>query len=191
MRAVAAFVALAAAYLGWMVLNGRPLWCACAGLTPWSTDIWSAHNSQHVIDPYSASHLLHGLVFYTVLWALIGRDGAPLGCKSLTWRFWAAVLIEVAWEQFENSPFVIERYRTATIAIGYAGDSAINSLSDVVCCATGFLIASRAPVRFSVALFVVMEVMMAYIYRDNLTLNVLMLVYPIDAIRHWQSPVGA
>lgn len=188
MRILALAGVLAAGFVALMHASGRPLWCACGDLNPVSTDIWSAHNSQHLIDPYSATHVLHGVLFYLLLWALVGRDGAPLGSWSVTRRFWVAVLVEVGWELLENSPFVIDRYRTATIAIGYAGDSALNSLADVLCCATGFALAARLPVRASTALFVAVEIVMLGLYRDNLTLNMLMLLWPIPAIRQWQAP---
>lgn len=161
-------------------LYGRPLWCACAELRPWSWVVKSSHNSQHVIDPYTFSHVLHGLVFY----ALLHLSGTKF---SISARFLIAILIEGGWELLENSDFLINRYRTATFSLDYYGDSIANSLSDIVACGLGFIIAARIPARATVALFLLIELLMVATIRDNLTLNVIMLLYPIDAIRAWQG----
>lgn len=149
-------------------------------------DIWSAALSQRVADWYSVSHVLHGVLFYALMRWL--RPRAPLSA----W-FLGALLLEAGWEVLENSPIIIDRYREVTIALGYVGDSVLNSLSDVVMMAIGFGLASRLPVWVSVTLVVALELLMLVAIRDNLTLNILMLVSPIDAIREWQmagAPAG-
>jgi hypothetical protein len=159
--------------------QGRVWWCACGQGNLWAGDIWSAHNSQHVFDPYSFTHVLHGLAFFWILvWLL----------KSwpFSWRLTLAVLIESAWEVAENAPFIIQRYREATIGLGYEGDSVINSLADILCCTAGFILARYLGFRRSLALFVVVEVLLALVVRDNLTLNILMLLCPVEAIKQWQ-----
>jgi len=143
------------------------------------TDIWSSGQSQRVLDPYSFSHVVHGLLFYGLFW-LVARK------QSMRTRFFLAVLLESGWEVLENSPIIIDRYRAVTISLGYVGDSILNSVSDIVMCAIGFLLAARLRVAMSVALVVAVELVMVALIRDNLTLNVLMLVYPIEAIRVWQ-----
>lgn len=145
-----------------------------------TVDIWSDAMSQRVADPYSLSHVLHGVLFYGLLWFVARRR--PWGHRAL-----AAVVLEAGWEILENSPIIINRYREVTIAIGYVGDSVLNSLSDVGMMALGFLLASRMPVWASMALFVGVELGMLVLIRDNLTLNVLMLIYPVDAILVWQT----
>ena len=160
-------------------LRGQPWWCRCGRASPWAGDIWSGHNSQHLLDPYSLSHLLHGLLFYALLRPLAGRS-------SWGTRLVLATALEAAWELAENSQAVIGRYRSVTLALGYAGDSLLNSLGDISSCGVGFLLASRLPARLSVALFVLVEVGMLVAYRDCFLLNVVMLVYPIGAVRTWQ-----
>jgi Protein of unknown function (DUF2585) len=160
-------------------LEGHRFWCRCGRLTLWSGDIHSAHNSQHLVDPYSFTHVEHGLLLY----ALLRPFGRWVGPGS---RLVIAVAIEGIWEVVENSAAVIERYRQATIALGYAGDSVVNSLGDIVACTLGLFLAHRLPVRWSVALLVTVELALLAIYRDNLTLNVLMLVFPLESVKTWQ-----
>jgi Protein of unknown function (DUF2585) len=142
-------------------------------------DIWSAAQSQRVADPYSVTHLAHGFLFYGLLFLVARR-------QPVTIRLMAAITLEAIWEILENSPIVIDRYRAVTIAQGYVGDSILNSVSDVLMAAIGFLMAWRLRVAVSLALVVVAEILMVYFYRDNLTLNIVMLLWPIDAIREWQ-----
>jgi hypothetical protein len=163
---------------------GQVWWCKCASWVPWSFDIWSNHNSQHLIDPYSFTHVLHGLVFYAVLAGLLRLRVAP---KKLAWRAVIAVVFEAAWEILENTPLVIDRYREATISLDYHGDSIANSVSDVGCCLLGFALAARLPVRASIGSFVATELILLAWIRDSLVLNVIMLVWPIEAIRTWQG----
>jgi hypothetical protein len=142
-------------------------------------DIWSAAQSQRVADPYSVTHLAHGFLFYGLLFLVARR-------QPVTVRLLLAITLEAIWEILENSPIVIDRYRAVTIAQGYVGDSILNSVSDIAMAAIGFLIAWRLRVAVSLALVVVAEILMVYFYRDNLTLNIVMLLWPIDAIREWQ-----
>jgi hypothetical protein len=159
--------------------EGRRWWCACGRPTPWVSDAWGPHNSQHLFDPYSFTHVLHGLLLCGLLaWAF-----PRLGWR---WRLCLAVCAEVAWEMFENSQFVIDRYRAAA-ALGYEGDTVANSLGDVLSCAAGFLLARRLGVRGSVALFLATEAVLLLWVRDSLLLNVVMLIHPIDAIKAWQA----
>ena len=143
------------------------------------TDIWSSSQSQRVLDPYSFSHIIHGFLFYGLL-HLVARK-LPMGTRLV-----CAVALEACWEILENSPLIIDRYRAVTIAQGYIGDSILNSLSDIVMAACGFLLAWRLSVGTSVAFIVITELVMALWIRDNLTLNIVMLAVPIEAIRQWQ-----
>jgi len=145
----------------------------------WEANIWSSEQSQRVADPYSFSHVVHGLLFFGFLWLVARR--LPVG-----YRFVLAVLLEAGWEVLENSPIIIDRYRAATIALGYEGDSVLNSTSDILMMSLGFLMASRWRWQLSIAALVVMEVGCLVWVRDNLTLNIVMLVHPIEAIKAWQ-----
>ncbi len=145
----------------------------------WEGNIWSSAQSQRVADPYSFSHVVHGLLFFGFLWLVARR--LPVGE-----RFLLAVLLEAGWEILENSPIIIDRYRAATIALGYEGDSVLNSTSDLLMMSLGFLMASRWRFWLSLAALVVMEVGCLVWVRDNLTLNIVMLVHPIEAIKAWQ-----
>jgi hypothetical protein len=160
--------------------EGRRWWCRCGQWFLWSGNIHSSHNSQHLVDPYSFSHLLHGIIFYAMLRPLANR------LRPST-RFLAAVAMEAIWKFIENSTFMIDRYRKATVALGYTGDSIVNSLGDIACSALGYYLAARLPWRWSIAIVVLVEFLMLMIYRDNLTLNVLMLLWPIDAVKTWQA----
>lgn len=169
-------VLLTVALLKW---EGRVWWCEAGDLAPWTLDAWGRHNSQHFLDPYSVTHLLHGVVFWWLL-SLVP------GWVSLRWRAVAGLSLEALWEVAENSAWVIDRYRTATAAKGYTGDSVMNSLGDIVACGLGLLVAHRLGWRRSLMLFVAAELLVLIWIRDSLTLNVLMLIYPIDGIREWQ-----
>jgi hypothetical protein len=160
-------------------LEGHRWWCRCGRPFLWSGNIWSAHNSQHLIDPYSFTHVLHGLIFYALLRPLAAR-------LSLGTRFVLAVAVEALWEIAENTETVIDRYRQATMALGYTGDSAINSLGDIASCVLGFILAARLPVRWSIAFFLLVEATLLILHRDSLLLNVLMLVCPIESVKTWQ-----
>lgn len=160
--------------------NGRLLLGPDGRFGLWDGDIWSSENSQRVADAYSFSHIIHGMLFYGFLWLVARR--APLKC-----RFLAALLIEAGWELLENSPLIINRYRAATIAQGYEGDSVLNSACDVGMMAFGFLSARLSRLWLVVALILAMELGCLWWVRDNLTLNVVMLVSPVPAIKAWQS----
>jgi hypothetical protein len=160
-------------------LMGRRLWCACGSPSPWSWDVWSPHNSQHVIDAYTFTHVLHGAIYYGVLWlALRGRWPAL--------RAFLAVLVEVAWEVGENTNTVIEAYRESTISLNYYGDSIVNSVADVAAFVLGYLAAMAVPVLVSVLGFLAVEAALLLAIRDSLLLNVLMLLHPLQAIKTWQ-----
>jgi hypothetical protein len=162
---------------------GRPPICTCGTVKLWVGAVNSADNSQHLIDWYSPSHLIHGLLFYWIGSLFLRRN--PIGERLV-----GAVAIEACWEVLENSKYIIHRYREATVALGYTGDSIINSMSDISFMIVGFLLARRLPVAASVLLGVGLELLALWAVRDNLTLNVVMLLYPIDAIRHWQAAGG-
>ena len=159
---------------------GRVPICACGSIKLWQSTVNSSENSQHIFDWYTPSHIAHGFIFYLVLWLLFPKT-------AVTLRFVAAVGIEVAWEIVENTPAIIERYRLGTISLSYYGDSILNSVTDTLAMAAGFLLASRLPVIASAILIIAFELFTAYWIRDNLTLNVVMLLYPLDAIRDWQA----
>ena len=167
--------------LFWAILffMQRPLWCSC-GLKLVTLDAWGSESSQNFIDPYTTSHILHGILFFALL-VLFFRQW------SLHRRLIIALLLEVAWEVFENSSFIIDRYRTATASQGYTGDTILNSTSDVLFMLFGFWLASRLPWKWTLMILVLTEVLMLAVYRANLTLNVLMLIAPDDAVREWQS----
>jgi hypothetical protein len=160
--------------------QGRLWWCSCDYLLLWLGDPWSSDNSQHLLDPYSFTHILHGFVLYGLLVLVAERLSPP-------WLLWLAVSIEALWELVENSEFVIRRYREETAALGYHGDTIVNSLADILVCGLGFVLARQLGARRTVALFLVTEVVLAVWIRDSLLLNVLMLIYPIDAIKAWQA----
>ena len=162
---------------------GRAWWCRCREPSLWVGNVLSEHNSQHLLDPYSFSHVMHGVIFYAML-----RHALP--AVSVRWRFVIATLIEIAWELAENSPFIIARYRQNTASLGYVGDSIANSLGDSACAMLGFALAGRLPWPASLALLFTFELIGLLWIRDSLTLNVVMLVHPIDAIREWQMRLG-
>jgi len=145
----------------------------------WEGNIWSSGQSQRVADPYTFSHTIHGMLFYAILWLVARR--APVQK-----RFIGALALEGAWEILENSPIIINRYREATIALGYVGDSILNSVSDIGFAALGFLFAWRARLWETVLVIALMEGGTLLLMRDNLALNIVMLVHPIDAIKTWQ-----
>lgn len=177
---------------------GRVVQCACGTIQPIVLDAWSSHTSQHLLDPYSPSHFSHGLIFYFVLGyalRLLPRSrpdtlSPPRWRDSLriTWPFVLAMLLEAAWEIFENTPFVIDRYRSVTASLDYSGDSVINSFGDMLSCFLGYAVARRLGLFKTTLLFLALELATLAWIRDNLTLNVVMLIHPIDAVKQWQMP---
>ena len=174
--AVVIFVAAAAILLA----MGRNPICTCDTVDLWVGARDSPKTSQMLADWYSLSHVVHGLLFYAALCFVARR-------WPVEWRFLAALLIESTWEVVENTPFVIDRYRATTAALGYTGDSVLNSLSDISMMALGFLLARKLPVRASVLLLIALEVVPLFVIRDNLTLNVWTLLAPNKAVQAWQA----
>jgi predicted DCC family thiol-disulfide oxidoreductase YuxK len=168
-----------------VITAGIELWMGRSPLGPdgkfgfWESNIWSSENSQRFADPYSFSHLIHGMLFYAGLWFIARK-------LPLRFRLLIALALEAGWELLENSPFIINRYRETTISLGYVGDSVLNSMSDILMMLLGFLFAWRAKTWITVVVIIVLEVGCALCIRDNLTLNIIMLLHPIDAIKHWQ-----
>lgn len=168
---------------------GRAWFCACETPRFWVGSAWSRHTSQHLLDPYSFTHVAHGFVFFFALAALATWLGRGSRFAGRTQLFVVAMLIEAAWEILENSPIIIDRYRAATASLDYTGDSVVNAMGDLLACAAGYVLASRLGLVRTLAVFVVFEVVLLFTIRDNLSLNVLMLLAPVDAIKQWQ--VGA
>lgn len=174
-----AFAVLLAVAVVLLRLQGRVWWCQAGDYVPWSWEIWSTHNSQHLIDPYSFTHVLHGIAEFWLIGLIFQR-------LPLAWRFLVAVFIESVWEVVENTSYVIQRYREATMSLDYFGDSVTNSAADILCCALGFWIAWKLRFWKSVILFAATESILILTIRDSLIINVIMLLWPIEAIKRWQ-----
>jgi len=157
---------------------GRQPMCTCGFISLWHGPV-DSQNSQQISDWYTFTHVLHGIAFYGLLFLAARRLPVPV-------RLLIAVFLEGAWEIAENSPFIIDRYRTATFSLDYYGDSIVNSVSDVVAMMVGFWMARRCPVWVTAVCVVAVETVLALVIRDNLTLNIIMLIHPVDAIKHWQ-----
>lgn len=173
-------IAIVVATAAILYAMGRNPICPCGTVKLWWGAVNSPENSQHLSDWYSASHLIHGFLFFGIAWLVFRR-------WSFGARLVAALLVECAWEIVENTPAVIQHYRETTISLDYAGDSIINSLSDVGFMALGFYLASRLPVWMTVVVAIALELFVGSVIRDNLTLNVLMLLWPIEAVKTWQA----
>jgi len=178
-------VILVAVFAAILYFMGQPLICECGYIKLWhGPTVLTSENSQHVSDWYTFSHIIHGFVFYWIAWFIGRRWGWSLG-----FLFLLALLAETAWEIFENTDFIINRYRSVTISYDYFGDSVINSVGDVIAMALGFVLARRLPVWATITLFVAMELFVGYWIRDNLAFNIIMLVYPLDFILEWQAEI--
>ena len=180
MRAATAAVLIVVATAAMLYLMGRPPVCTCGDIDLWVGEVNSSRTSQMLSDWYSPSHIVHGFLFYGAL-SLVARKW------PVERRFLGALVVEVAWEIIENTPLIINRYREATAALGYTGDSVLNSVSDIAMMGLGFLLARRLPVWVSVVIVLVLELVPLLVIRDNLTLNVGMLLAPNDSIKAWQS----
>ena len=185
-NAVLATLALVALAVAILFAMDRPPICTCGYVELWHGTVQSSGNSQHITDWYSPSHFTHGLIMYFVAW-LLWRKWKLFGGRPARWALPIAVVVEAAWEVVENSPMIIDRYRAVTVSFGYSGDSIVNSTADIGWMIAGFLLASRVPARVSVVLAIGLELLTLWTIRDNLTLNVIMLFWPIEAIRQWQG----
>ena len=180
-RHVLAAAVVVAAMAAILAAMGRSWWCAAGDSNLWSSEVWSRHNSQHLVDPYTFTHVLHGLVFYALVWLVVrGRAGGVV-------RWWIGFAIEVAWEVIENTDALLERYRGTTVSLDYFGDSIVNSIGDVLAYVAGYWVAGVIPVWASIVTFVLVDGALVLWIRDSLVLNVVMLLFPIEALREWQS----
>lgn len=174
---IALLVAIAMAFV--LRFEGRLLICSCNRILIWVGEICSSNNSQQLLDPYSFTHILHGFLLFWIITLLFRRLGPE-------WQISLALVCEAGWEVFENTPYVIDRYRTETAALGYQGDTVLNSLGDLMCAFIGILIARQLGFRRSVIVFLILEIILIYTIHDSLLLEILMLIRPIAAIKQWQ-----
>jgi len=174
-----ATVAVLAATTFLLRSEGRLWICACGQFSFWAGRVCSSNNSQQFLDPYSFTHVLHGVLYFWLMIWIIHR-------LTQSWRLWLAVTVASIWEVFENSNFIINRYREDTAALGYTGDTIVNSLGDILCAGVGFMIAQRLGFKRSLVLFLLVELILLLWIRDSLLLEIVMLVHPFNAIKAWQ-----
>jgi len=177
---IVATATVLAAMIGLLRAEGRMFLCACGHFAVWVSNWCSSTTSQQLLDPYSLTHILHGFLFFWLITLLLRP--MPRG-----WQLWLALLFESAWEVFENTPYVINKYRTETAALGYQGDTIVNSLGDLACALVGFLVARRLGARRSLIVFLLIELVLTVWIHDSLLLQILMLIRPIQAIKLWQT----
>ena len=159
--------------------EGRLWICACGTLSFWAGQVCSANNSQQFLDPFSFTHVLHGFVYAFLLWRVLPQ-------LTTVWNLLFAITLGSLWEIFENSDFIIQRYRTETAALGYTGDTIVNSFGDILCCVVGFMVARRLGFRRSLVLFLAVELVLLVWIRDSLLLETVMLIHPIGVLKEWQ-----
>lgn len=159
---------------------GHPLICKCGYVKLWQFQVVSSENYQQILDWYTPSHIIHGFLLYVLLWLLAPR--ASFGARLIL-----AILLEAGWEIAENTDYVIDRYREATVTLDYYGDSVLNSVSDILFMVVGFVLAARLPVWLTVVIAVAFEVFTGLMIRDGLALNVLMLLWPSEKVLQWQN----
>lgn len=160
---------------------GRIPFCKCGVISIWSSDVMSSEQSQQFADPYSFTHVVHGIAFYFLLWLAFGKKLKPVQ------RLLLSIGLESAWEILENTDYVINRYREATISLDYYGDSILNSVGDIIAMILGYVMAWKFPKKLTIAIVIITEVLLFYFIRDNLTINIIMLIHPVEAIRYLQS----
>ena len=159
--------------------QGRIWWCKLGDYNPWTSEAWGTHTSQHFLDPYAFTHVLHGVALFWIV-SLIFKK------QNFAWRFFVVILLESAWEILENSNFIIEKYRENTASLDYFGDSILNSIGDVFVCGIGVFIAEKLKFWRSLVFFLLTEIVLLIWIRDGLILNIIMLIHPIEAVKKWQ-----
>lgn len=160
--------------------EGRIWWCKLGDYKPWTSEAWGAHTSQHFLDPYSFTHILHGVALFWIISLILKK-------QTFGWRLFLAIFVESTWEILENSSHVIKKYRENTASLDYFGDSIFNSVGDVFVCGVGFYIAEKLKLWWSLAFFFLVEIVLLIWIHDSLLLNIIMLIYPIKAIKDWQT----
>lgn len=167
-----------------MYLMGREIICTCGYVKLWHGVVVSSENSQHIFDWYTFTHVVHGLAFFLLLSIVEKITGKKI---SLTSKFLTAVFLESSWEVLENTDMIINRYRAATISLDYFGDSIINSFGDIVAMIIGFWVAAKKPIWFSISVFLILEIGLIFAIKDSLIINIIMLIFPVEAIKIWQA----